>query len=131
MICLRTDARNYVTQNLIQQHSLSLYRSCTRDMCKISTFSSNFQICGWIKCKLFTCFNFAVVCSVIDTQYDVIMWEEQKNDSLTSTARAHFFCSSHIMTSYCVSITEQTTAKSYLFVEYIISPIHIRDGQVV
>ena len=28
------------------------------------------------------------------------------------------FCSSHIMTSYCVFITEQTTAKSYLFVLY-------------
>ena len=31
-----------------------LYRSCTRDVCKISTFS-NFQMFGWIKSKLFTC----------------------------------------------------------------------------
>jgi hypothetical protein len=28
-----------------------LYRSCTRDICKISTFS-NFQMFGWIKSKL-------------------------------------------------------------------------------
>jgi hypothetical protein len=39
------------------------------------------------------------------TEYDVIMWEEQKTSP------------SHIMTSYCVSITEQTAAKSYLFVK--------------
>jgi hypothetical protein len=31
-----------------------LYRSCTRDICTISTFS-NFQMFGWIKSKLFTC----------------------------------------------------------------------------
>ena len=31
-----------------------LYRSCTRDICKISTFS-NFEMFGWIKSKLFTC----------------------------------------------------------------------------
>jgi hypothetical protein len=31
-----------------------LYRSCTRDICKISTFS-NFQMFGWIKSKQFTC----------------------------------------------------------------------------
>ena len=31
-----------------------LYRSCTRDICKISTLS-NFQMFGWIKSKLFTC----------------------------------------------------------------------------
>jgi hypothetical protein len=33
---------------------LFVYRSCTRDICKISTFS-NFQMFGWIKSKLFTC----------------------------------------------------------------------------
>ena len=42
-----------------------------------------------------------------DTQYDVIMWEEQKSGSRGD-----------IMTSYCVSITEETTGKSYLFVLY-------------
>ena len=31
-----------------------LYRSCARDICKISTFS-NFQMFGWINSKLFTC----------------------------------------------------------------------------
>ena len=31
-----------------------LYRSCTRDICKILTFS-NYQMFGWIKSKLFTC----------------------------------------------------------------------------
>jgi hypothetical protein len=31
-----------------------LYRSCTRDICKISTFS-NLKMFGWIKSKLFTC----------------------------------------------------------------------------
>jgi hypothetical protein len=39
----------------------------------------------------------------MNTQYDVIMCES-------------LLCSFHIMTSYSVSITEQTTAKSYLFV---------------
>jgi hypothetical protein len=58
-----------------------LYSSCTRDICKISTFS-NFQMFGWIKSKVFVL--------------------------------------PHIMTSYCVSITEQATAKSYLFVKYCI-----------
>jgi hypothetical protein len=106
---------------------LFVYRSCTRDICKISTFS-NFQMFGWIKSKLFPCLTrgfsfyyikqmdkFAVVCSDIDTQYDVIMWEEQ-SDILASAAPEPFFCSFYIMTSYCVSITGQTTAKSYLFV---------------
>jgi hypothetical protein len=46
------------------------------------------------------------------------MWEEQKSDSLASAACEPLFCSFYIMTSYCVSITEQTTAKSYLFVKY-------------
>ena len=41
------------------------------------------------------------------------MWEEQKSGS-----RAAGASSSHIVMSYCVSITEQTTAKSYLFVLY-------------
>jgi hypothetical protein len=36
----------------------------------------------------------------------------------TCTLRVPIFCSSYIMMSYCVSITEQTTAKSYLFVLY-------------
>jgi hypothetical protein len=69
------------------------------------------------------------------------MWKEQKSDRLPSLdcsqnvlhppppppggsrkavcyRRLHEprFCSSYIMTSYSVSITEQTTAKSYLFV---------------
>jgi hypothetical protein len=51
---------------------------------------------------------------IIDKQYD-IMWEEHKMTQ--SPRRLALFCSSHIMTSYCVSITEQTTAKSYLFVK--------------
>ena len=55
--------------------------------------------------------------SVIDTQYDVIMWEEQQSETLASAARVPTFCSSHIMMSYCVFITEQITAKSYLFVK--------------
>ena len=62
---------------------------------------------GWIKNRLFTCLirgfsfyyikqiDFVVVCSVIDTQYDIIMWEEQKSDPLVSAARellvSHFF----------------------------------------
>jgi hypothetical protein len=33
------------------------YRSCTRDLCKISTFS-NFQMFGWIKSHLFGGFTF-------------------------------------------------------------------------
>jgi hypothetical protein len=40
-----------------------------------------------------------VVCSVIDTQYDIIMWEElHKSDPLASAALEPLFCSSHIMT---------------------------------
>jgi hypothetical protein len=50
-----------------------------------------------------------------DTQYDVIMWEERKSGP---EASGSLFCTSHIMTSYCVSITEETTEKSYLFVLY-------------
>jgi hypothetical protein len=46
------------------------------------------------------------------------MWEEQKSDPLDLAAHEHLFCSSHIVTLYCVSITEQTMAKSYLFVKY-------------
>ena len=62
--------------------------------------------------------DFSVVCLVIDTQYDVTMWEEQKSDPLASATREPpFHCASHIVTSYCVSITELTAAKSYLFVE--------------
>jgi hypothetical protein len=70
--------------------------------------------------------DFAVVYSVIDTQCDVIMWEEQKSDRPR-------FCSSHIMTSYCVSITEQTTAKSYLFVKQTLAGGHVvsRNPKVV
>jgi hypothetical protein len=41
-----------------------------------------------------------------------------KSDPLASAAHEPLFCPSHIMTSYCVSITDQTTAKSYLFVLY-------------
>jgi hypothetical protein len=41
------------------------------------------------------------------------------NTSLqTGDSSASLFGSSHIMTSYCVSITEQRTAKSYQFVLY-------------
>jgi hypothetical protein len=45
------------------------------------------------------------------------MLEEQKSDALASAAREPLFClptflSSHIMTSYCASITEHTTAKA-------------------
>jgi hypothetical protein len=53
--------------------------------------------------------DFAVVCSVIDTKYDIIMWEEheQKSDPLASATREPLFhCSSHIMASYCVSYRE-------------------------
>jgi hypothetical protein len=46
------------------------------------------------------------------------MWKEQKSDPLASAARDAIFCSSHIMTSYSVSKTEQTRAKSYLFVNW-------------
>jgi hypothetical protein len=54
------------------------------------------KVSGWIKSKLFTCLIRGF-----------------------SSASEPLFCFSHIMTSYCVSITEQTTAKSYLFVKYI------------
>jgi hypothetical protein len=40
-----------------------------------------------------------------------LYWEEQKSGSRAAEA-------SHIMTSYCAFITEQTMAKSYLFVLY-------------
>ena len=46
------------------------------------------------------------------TVYDIKMWEEQKSNPFSSAAREpHFFCSSRIMTSYYVSITEQRTAE--------------------
>jgi hypothetical protein len=60
----------------------------------------------WIKSKLFTClirecsFYYIKqidtilplsVHAVIDTQYDVIMWEEHRSDPLASAARGHFF----------------------------------------
>jgi hypothetical protein len=50
------------------------------------------------------------------------MWEDkkvgrQKSGSRAAEASASLFCSSNIM-SYGVYITEQTTAKSYLFVLY-------------
>ena len=38
--------------------------------------------------------------------------------SVTHPPRRPLFCSYHIITSYRVSITEQTTAKCYLFVKY-------------
>ena len=52
-----------------------LYRSCTRDICKISTFS-NFQMFGWIKSKLFTCliqgFSFYSTNSAIVSHFFVL-----------------------------------------------------------
>jgi hypothetical protein len=63
--------------------------------------------------------DFAVVCSVIDTQHDVIMWEEQKSGHEQPRRRVgHFLFFPHIMVSYYVPITEQTTVKSYLSVLY-------------
>ena len=63
-----------------------LYRSCTRDICKIWTFS-NFQMFGWIKSKLFTClirgFSFYYI-----KQMDKIL---PLSDPLASAARGHFF----------------------------------------
>jgi hypothetical protein len=41
-----------------------------------------------------------------------------KNRKVPHEASRSLFYSSHIMMSYCVSITEQTTSKSYLFVLY-------------
>ena len=73
-----------------------LYRSCTRDICKISTFS-NYQMFGWIKSKLFTC---------------LIQGFSFHSIKQLGVSWSRFLCSSHIMMSYCVSITEQTTAKS-------------------
>ena len=58
---------------------------------------------------------FAVVCSVIDVQYDVKRGKDKKvaheplGESLMFLPR---------LTSYCASITEQTTAKCNLFVLY-------------
>jgi hypothetical protein len=46
------------------------------------------------------------------------MWEEQESGSRAAEESGSLLCSSHIMMSYCVSITEQTTVKSYLFVLY-------------
>ena len=40
-----------------------------------------------------------------------------ENCDLVWAARGPLFCSYRIMTSYCVSITEQTTAKCSLFVK--------------
>jgi hypothetical protein len=41
-----------------------------------------------------------------------------KNKKVTHSPRDAIFCSSHIMTSYSVSKTEQARAKSYLFVNW-------------
>jgi hypothetical protein len=48
------------------------------------------------------------------------MWGEHKSGPQAAEASGTLFCSPHIMMSYtnCVSITEQTTAKSYLFILY-------------
>ena len=48
---------------------------------------------------------------------DVIVWYEHQCHPGGSWA---LFCSYHIITSYCISITEQTTAKRYLLVKYIL-----------
>jgi hypothetical protein len=52
------------------------------------------------------------------TEYDVIMQKEQKKWPRAAEASVSLYCSSHIMMSYCVSITEQTKLKSYLFFLY-------------
>jgi hypothetical protein len=105
----RTELRH---KNLSNSIPLFIYRSCTHDICKISTFS-NFQTFGWIKSKLFTSlirgFSFYYL-KQIDKIF-ALKWPTRLGGSWPP------FCPSHIMTSYCVSITEQTTAKSYLFVK--------------
>jgi hypothetical protein len=78
-----------------------LYIPCTRDICKISTFS-NFQMFGRIK-RSYLPVSF----------YRYTVWRH-------NVGRTKRSCSSHIMTSYCVYITEQTTVKSYLFVNLAI-----------
>ena len=108
-----------------------LYRSCTRDICKISTFS-NFEMFGWIKSKPFTCLirgiSFYYIKQIdricrCSFSYRYTVWHGKKSDPLASAARKPFFCSSHIMTSYCVSTTEQATAKSYLFLKNCTAPL--------
>jgi hypothetical protein len=98
-----------------------LYRSSwysigrSRDICKIR----HFQIYLFNSGVFFLLYktnrsDFAIVCSVIDTQHDVIMWEEQKSDKLALGTSRHFLRSSHITTSYCLSITEQRQNLIYL-----------------